>query len=182
MRYALKLFNQAISFLLFIILLAMIILVLTSRASGGDPQFLGYELKTVLSGSMEPGIQTGSIIAVKIGGDMKRFKAGDVITFKMDETDLATHRIIDKKASGNAVIYTTKGDNNKTADSKPVLAENVTAHYTGFTVPYIGYFIEYAKSKEGNAVLFILPGLLLIGYSVMTIWRAISRLEEPKGA
>ncbi|AZB43567.1 signal peptidase I [Bacillus sp. FJAT-42376] len=180
MKLAGKLISQTLSALLFVLLLVMILLVLSSKASGGQPEFFGYQLKTVLSGSMEPGIQTGSIIAVKTGGDMNRFQPGDVITFKMDEKDLATHRIVAKKASGQAVIYTTKGDNNKTPDSEPVLAQNVTAQYTGFTIPYIGYFIEYAKSKEGNALLFIIPGLLLIGYSIITIWRVISRLEEPK--
>ncbi|MTH52390.1 signal peptidase I [Bacillus mangrovi] len=181
-RIVWKLLSQTLSLLLFILLLAMVVLVISSKASGGAPEFFGYQLKTVLSGSMEPGIKTGSIIAVKTGGNMKRFEPGDVITFKMNETDLATHRVVEKRTSGEAVIYTTKGDHNKNADSEPVLAENVTAQFTGFTVPYIGYGIEYAKSKEGNALLFIVPGLMLIAYSGIVIWRALSRLEEPDEA
>lgn len=38
------------------------------RSFWGEPQVFGYQLKTVLSGSMEPEIKTGSIIAVKPGG------------------------------------------------------------------------------------------------------------------
>ncbi|MFF2450437.1 signal peptidase I [Neobacillus sp. NPDC058068] len=70
---------------------------------------------------MEPGIKTGSIIAVKPGGDMNRFKKGDVITFKMDETKLVTRRINEVNKNENQVIYWTKGDNNNSEDINPVL-------------------------------------------------------------
>ncbi|KZZ85088.1 signal peptidase I SipW [Bacillus sp. SJS] len=175
-----KVISTSITALLFIVLLLMIATVVSSKASGGEPQLLGYQMKTVLSGSMEPGIHTGSIIAVKPGGDMKRFGKNDVITFKMDETTLVTHRIIDVIKSGDQVLYKTKGDNNKTADTDPVLSDNVVAEYSGVTIPYLGYFIDFAKSKEGSALLLVLPGILLLGYSGVTIWRAMARLEEPK--
>lgn len=180
MRAVKKIISTAVTTLLFIVLLLMIVMVVSAKASGGEPQFFGYQLKTVLSGSMEPGIDTGSIIAVKPGGDMKRFEKNDVITFKMDETSLVTHRVIDVTKNGDQVLYKTKGDNNKTADTNPVIAENVVAEYSGFTLPYAGYFINYSKSKEGSALLLILPGILLIGYSGVTIWKAIARLEDPK--
>ena len=60
-----KWISNLITGVLFITLLFMLFVVISSRASGGEPAFNGYQLKTVLSGSMEPGIQTGSIIAVK---------------------------------------------------------------------------------------------------------------------
>ncbi|MGD6815545.1 signal peptidase I SipW [Metabacillus sp. 84] len=182
MKAVKRIVSQLMSAFLFLLLTGMILLVVSTNVSGGDPEIFGYQFKTVLSGSMEPGIQTGSVIAVQPGGDMTRFEQGDVITFKMDEQTLVTHRVIERKTSGEHVMYTTKGDNNQSADSSPVLSENVSASYTGFTVPYIGYLIEYAKSKEGNALLFIVPGLLLIGYSILTIWKAVARLEEPKNA
>ena len=63
----------------------MVFIVISSKTSEGAPQILGYQLKTVLSGSMEPGIKTGSIIAVKAGGDMTRFQENDVITFVQEK-------------------------------------------------------------------------------------------------
>lgn len=155
----------------------MIFAVISSKASGGEPQLFGYQLKTVLSGSMEPGIHTGSIIAMKQGGDMKRFVKGDVITFHMDEKTIVTHRVAQVIKRDGKIYYETKGDSNKSTDMNPVSSDQVIGEYTGFTVPYIGYFTEFAKSKEGNAILMIIPGILLLAYSVFTVWKALSKLE-----
>jgi signal peptidase I len=172
--------SNIITGILFAVLIFMVVVVVSSKASGGEPEAFGYQLKTVLSGSMEPGIQTGSIIAVKPGGDMTRFEKGDVITFHQEENMLVTHRVAEVIKNGDQVMYRTKGDNNKTEDLNPVLSENVVAEYTGFTVPYVGYFMDFTNSKNG-AFLFIIPGILLLIYSGFTIWRAISQIEvKPK--
>ncbi|WP_042355373.1 signal peptidase I SipW [Bacillus rubiinfantis] len=173
-----KLISNLLTIILFVVFVGLLFIVISSKAAGGEPQVFGYQLKTVLSGSMEPGIHTGSIIAVKPGGDMSRFEKGDVITFKADETRLVTHRITEVIKSGNQVMYRTKGDNNKTEDLEPVLSSNVVAEYTGFTIPYVGYFMDFAKSKNGSALLLILPGVLLLSYSIVTIWKAIAQIDN----
>ncbi|QTM98308.1 signal peptidase I [Sediminibacillus dalangtanensis] len=177
MKLIMRWLSRLVTFTLFATLLFMVFVVISSKASGGEPQVMGYQLKTVLSGSMEPGIKTGSIIAVKPGGDMTRFEKGDIITFQTEEELLITHRIVDVTTSGDNVLYETKGDNNDAADREPVLSQNVIGEYTGFTVPYIGYFISFAQSKEGSALLLILPGVLLLGYAGFTIWQTISQLD-----
>jgi signal peptidase len=169
--------SNSITFLLFALLIVMLFVVISSKASGGEPQIFGYQLKIVLSGSMEPAIKTGSIIAVKPGVDMNHFKKDDVITFKIDGKKLVTHRIIGVGKNGNQVMYKTKGDNNKTADMNSVLSQNVVAEYTGFTIPFLGYIISFTNSKNG-AFLLIIPGLLLLFYSAFTIWKTISQLDS----
>lgn len=164
--------------LLLVVLLGLIFIVISTKASGGEPQIFGYQLKTVLSGSMEPGIKTGSIIAVKPGGDMTRFNEGDVITFMEKDNLIVTHRITEVINNGEKVMYKTKGDNNESGDMNPVLSENVLAVYTDFTIPYLGYFVDFAKSKAGSALLMILPGILLFGYSIFTIFQTVARLEK----
>lgn len=164
--------------ILLLVFSLMLFIVISSRVAGGEPQIFGYQLKTVLSGSMEPGIKTGSIIAVKPGGDMKRFEKNDVITFKTDEKNLITHRIVKVVKNGDQVSYRTKGDNNKTEDMDSVLSDNVVAEYNGFTIPYLGYVTNYTKSKVGSALLLILPGILILGYSVFSIWKTISQLDK----
>lgn len=174
-----KFISSSITVVLYLVLFAMIIVVVSSKAAGGEPEIFGKQIKTVLSGSMEPGIQTGSIIAVKPGGDMTRFKKGDVITFKQEENMLVTHRVVEVMKSGDHVMYKTKGDNNDAADLEPVLSENVVGEYTGFTIPYIGYFMNIMNSKNG-AFLFIIPGLLLLCYSGFVIGKALSQIEIKK--
>lgn len=180
MKSVKKIISNLITGILFVTLIFMAFVVISSKASGGSPKILGYELKTVLSGSMEPGIQTGSIIAVKPGGDMTRFKKGDVITFKASEKKLITHRIYKVEGSGSTTRYITKGDNNNAPDVEPVLAANVVAHYEGLTIPYVGYGMEAAQSKEGTTLLMIVPGILLLIYSIITIWKAIREIEGSK--
>jgi signal peptidase I len=167
--------SNFITGLLFVVLIFMIVVVVSTKASGGEPQIMGYQLKTVLSGSMEPGIKTGSIIAVKPGGDMNRFKKDDVITFKQEESILVTHRIKDVIKNGELVQYKTKGDNNKTEDQNLVLSDNVVAEYNGFTVPYIGYLMNFTNTKNG-AFLFIIPGILLVLYASLSVWKALSEI------
>lgn len=176
MRKVLKWVNRITTTILFAVLVLMMFVVISSRASGGDPAIFGYQLKTVLSGSMEPGIQTGSIITVKPGGDMTRFEKGDVITYKVDQNQLVTHRIV--KVIGDGAQYVTKGDNNDAPDTSPVLAQNVVAEYTGFTIPYVGYAVDFANSQKGSAILLILPGLFLLGYAFFTIWGAFKELDR----
>ncbi len=157
----------------------MAILVISSKASGGEPQAFGYQFKSVLSGSMEPTFLTGSIIAVKpVEGDArKNLQSGDVITFVDSEKRLITHRIMEVTTSGEHVMYKTKGDNNNAADTAPVLSDNVRAEYTGITIPYIGYFINFAQSKEGGAILLIGPGILLLGYAAFSIMQGLRELD-----
>lgn len=175
-----KILSTIITTILFINLIVMAVLVISSKASGGEPQAFGYQLKTVLSGSMEPTFLTGSIIAVTPleGEEKKNLKEGDVITYVDSEERLITHRVIGIKTSGEHVMYETKGDNNDAADLDPVLSENVQAIYSGFTIPYAGYFINFAQSKEGSAILLIVPGLLLIAYAAYSIYQGLKELDS----
>ena len=179
LKKALKIISNLITVVLFINLILMAFLVISSKASGGEPKAFGYQLKTVLSGSMEPTFQTGSVIAVKPldSKERKSLKKDDIITFQTGEDILITHRIIGVNTSGEHVMYETKGDNNKTADMDAVLSDNVVAVYSGFTIPFIGYFIDFAQSKEGSAILLIGPGILLLGYAGFSIYQALRELD-----
>lgn len=172
--------NNIVSGILMVLLISVASVVVISKTSGGEPQLFGYQFKTVLSGSMEPGIKTGSIIGVKLAEDKTGFKEADIITFQAEEDILITHRITEVVKNGDSVLYRTKGDNNNAEDMNAVLPENVVAVYTDFTVPYVGYFINFAQSKNG-ALLLLIPGFLLLIYSAFTIWKVLSVIElRPK--
>lgn len=178
----LKITSSAITWLLFLLLIMMVFIVISSKASGGEPQIFGYQLKTVLSGSMEPTFKTGSIIAIKPIDDPSTLKKDDVITYMESQDKLITHRIIEVINNGDQTMFKTKGDNNEDPDFNPIIAPNVVGKYTGFTLPFAGYFIDFAKSKNGAALLLILPGVLLLAYSGITIFRALKEIETPKKA
>lgn len=173
-----KWINRLITVLITLLLIFLAYTVIISKIAGEEHNIFGYQLKSVLSGSMEPTFMTGSIIAIKPGGDMTRFRPGDVITFKLNKEMLVTHRIVEVIGSGKNVLYKTKGDHNLIPDQKPVHSQNVVGQYTGFTIPYAGYFFSYTSTNIGSALLLIIPGLLLIGNTTISLWRELSLLEK----
>ncbi|MFF2448523.1 signal peptidase I SipW [Neobacillus sp. NPDC058068] len=179
MKKILKVVSNLITLVLFLNLVLMAFLVISSKASKGETQLFGYQLKAVLSGSMEPTFLTGSIIGVKpLNSEARsKLKKDDIITFKTNEGILVTHRIMGVTESGQNILYVTQGDNNNASDKDPVLSDNVVAIYSGFTIPYIGYFINFAQSKEGTALLLIGPGILLLGYATFIIYRGLKELD-----
>lgn len=172
--------SRLITISLSIILLVMIVVVISSKASGGEPSLFGYQLKSVLSGSMEPTFKTGSVIAVKPLEDASNLKEGDIITFLQSEKEVVTHRVNGVVDQGDQVMYQTKGDNNEDIDTNLVPSTNVVAKYTGVTIPYLGYFMNFSRSSTGTAVLLIVPGILLLIYSAITIFTALKDIDQPR--
>jgi len=78
-----------------------------------------YRVLSVLSGSMEPAIHTGSVVIVAPAAD---YKIGEVITFgEISKTKTpTTHRISDMKIVDGKPVYITKGDANNAPDNKEV--------------------------------------------------------------
>ncbi|MGM0838337.1 MAG: signal peptidase I SipW [Bacillota bacterium] len=167
--------NKSVTTLLLILLVCIVFLIIASRAAGGEPNLFGYKLLTVLSGSMEPEIKTGSIILIKLEEETTNFEVGDVVTFKAQDNILITHRIVEVDTDGQR--YITKGDNNNAPDPNPVIAENILAKYSDFTIPSVGYVYQFVNTRQGSVLLIILPGLLLLGHGAFTIWRSLKRME-----
>ncbi|WP_312471360.1 signal peptidase I SipW [Neobacillus sp.] len=182
MKKTVKIIERIITIILVVNVIIMTFLVISSKLSKGETQIFGYQLKTVLSGSMEPTFLTGSVIAIKSlnSDESGTLKKGDIITFQTNEKILVTHRIIGVTTNDKNVLYETKGDNNKTADLVPVPSEDVLAKYSGYTIPYVGYIIDFAQSKNGSALLLIGPGIILLGYAIFTLFQIIGGNEEKK--
>lgn len=133
----------------------------------------GIRVYTVLSGSMEPAYHVGSLIYVKpVSPEM--LKAGDVITFMLNQDTVVTHRIAQvlPDADGAGLRFVTKGDANETEDAGWVYAQNVIGRAV-VTIPYLGYLSAYIQRPPGSclAVAFC-AALLLISF--------LSSLLKPK--
>jgi len=167
---------------LIIILLISLFYTVESKVTGDPPNLFGYQLLVVLSGSMEPGIKTGSIIAVKQTDEVDYFQIGDIITYQSlnDPNILITHRIVDMKQNEAEVMYITKGDSNDVPDVMPVPARNVKGVYAHFTVPYLGYFFSFLNTKYGIFLMMVIPGIYLIVSQISTLWRLMMEEEKKK--
>lgn len=115
----------------------------------------------VLSGSMEPTIETGSLSFINKHVEYSDIKEKDIIAFKMDKT-LVTHRVIEITDKG----MVTKGDNNDIQDGSLVTKTNFVGKNI-FWIPKVGYLVKAIQSTKGRIVfitciiLLLAAGLLL---------------------
>ena len=111
----------------------------------------------VLSGSMEPTIETGSISFINKHAKIENIKEKDVIAFKMNDGTLVTHRAIKINDSG----IVTKGDNNKVEDSNMVTKANFVGKNL-FWIPKVGYIVKAFQTTTGRIIAVALIILLLV--------------------
>ena len=122
------------------------------------PNLIGFKSFAVISGSMEPNIHVGSIVYAK-PVDYKELKVGDVISFKINDSTMVTHRINSIHEKNNSFI--TKGDANNTVDGTPVPYQNIVGKVK-FTVPFIGYISMNIKTPLGIAMLCGVVAIIII--------------------
>ena len=126
-------------------------------------RIVGLRVFTVLSGSMEPTYHTGALIYVK-KVDPVEIKAGQVITFMLDENTVATHRVVGVVPDEDdpaALRFRTKGDANDAEDGSLVHCKNVIGTPV-FTIPYLGYVADYIQHPPGMYVAISAGAILLL--------------------
>lgn len=170
-----KFLKNLLSITLIIILLFMIYAVFSTKILHKEAAIFPYQIKAVLSGSMEPEMKTGSVILIKTNVNPHQLTENDVISFITKDENIVTHRIIE--ANHNKEKFTTMGDANDVADMEAVLQENIIGQYTGISIPYLGYPLMFLNTKHGVALLFLLAGFSLLTYAVFNI---ISMVKQTK--
>ena len=140
-------------------------------------RLFGFQVFSVLSGSMEPEYHVGSLIYVK-EVDYHELKSGDVITFMLSEDLVATHRIVDvypDQDDPTVLRYQTKGDANEAPDGTLVHYKNVIGTPV-FTIPYLGYVADFIQKPPGSYAAIAVGAVLLALMFLPDLFRE----EEPK--
>lgn len=135
-----------------------------------------YIILTVLSGSMEPSIQTGSIVAIKPADS---YKIGDVVTYGAIGKDKipVTHRIQEIKVVNGQTLFVTKGDANGSPDANEVGEKSV--HGKVFlTLPYVGYAVSALRKPIGFFLIVAIPLLLIVIEEVKSIKKELKKKKE----
>ena len=126
-------------------------------------RLFGLQVYTVLSGSMEPTYHTGSLIYVK-KVDPYTIEVGQPITFMLDESTIATHRVVGvvpDEEDSTVVRFRTKGDANDLEDGTLVHYKNVIGTPV-LTIPYLGYVANYVQHPPGMYVAVSAGAILLL--------------------
>jgi signal peptidase I len=140
----------------------------------------GYRPVVVYSGSMEPTLGVGSLALVE-RVPSERVRVGDVLTFAdpAQRRRLVTHRVVEvvQRPEGG-LAYRTKGDANTHRDPWAI-ALPAEAGRLAFDVPYVGYALWYAKTREARTALVLLLAGLVLTFLLRAIWRREDEPAEP---
>lgn len=127
---------------------------------------------TVVSGSMEPSIKTGSIVLTQPVSPSS-LRVGDVVAFTSpsNSRDVILHRITGIKST-DPLRFETKGDNNDTADPWDLMDVGVLGRQI-LSIPYLGHITAFIRTPLGFALLIIVPAVLFIISQVLNIRKYI---------
>jgi len=127
-------------------------LVLAPRATHG-------ETLEVLTGSMRPTIQPGSLVFVR-PVDPNELRVGDIATYQTHsgKSSLVTHRVVAVHRDERGLTFTFKGDANSVADPQAVPAAALHGR-VWLTIPYAGEARALAGTRAGYVLLVLLPAL-----------------------
>ena len=129
--------NIIFYFLVFIFLLIALFSIMGNKGIGE------YKSFNILTGSMSPNINPGSLIITK-KVDTNEIKANDVITFKGSNTkSVTTHRVVEViKDKDGKVKFQTKGDANKVLDPM-LIGQDLVVGKVICSMPHLGSIINF---------------------------------------
>ncbi len=130
----------------------------------------GYAILEVVSGSMEPTIHVGDLIVIDT--KCSEFHVNDIVTFRDDNDNFVTHRII--SIQDEKMI--TKGDNNNSSDEESDL-NTIVGRYL-FRLPALGMIMASLKTPFVMVMILIVGVLLCLFVSMDKDGNLIQSEEE----
>src|SRR5918911_956673 len=141
----------------------MLGLVVLALCSYGVLLARGYRPVALYSGSMRPTLPVGSLAVDRIvrASDVR---VGDMITFAnpYEPRKLVTHRVVAVVRAAHGLGYRTRGDANPERDPWTIRLPARVGRVS-FDVPWAGYALIYAKTREVRTALILLAGLSVLG-------------------
>ena len=157
-------------------LLLVVPVVLGMVALASLPSF-DMRLLVVMSGSMEPTIDTGDAVVVRTA-DPATVAVGDVITYRGYGTDrLTTHRVIDVRDVDGDRHFRTQGDANGSPDPNLAPAGGVVGRVV-LRLPRFGWVALQLQRPQVRLVALALPAALVAVGAVRDL-RAALRTPAP---
>ena len=131
------------------------------------PKILNYQAYTVISGSMEPEIETGSL--VYIGPiEPQDVEVDDVIAFYggCDSNAIITHRVVENRVIMGEFI--TKGDANQTNDMNPVPYDELIGRVE-LTIPKFGVVAQLLSGTQGKIAAGCIIALAVVLHVIAAV-------------
>ena len=178
--HAIKFIMGVLSWTIFVILVLIAIFLVyyfvstKIYAEKGEEFRPAIGLYTILTGSMEPNINSYDVIVDWTKFTPEDIKVGDVITFvstsSLTKGMTITHRVIDIKQDASGYSYQTKGDANLSPDTAYVPFANVEGKVL-FRIPQLGRLQSFLATQGGWLVVVVIPALFIIISDIVKIFR-----------
>lgn len=161
---------KAIGIILVIGLVALVV--------GGFAGLLPIKFFNVLSGSMEPTIPTGSIVA-SYDIDPSQLVVDDVVMFNPRDTSMVMHRIVGINETETGIEFITRGDANNTNDPIPIYPQEIVGKVF-FFLPGVGAATGWIRENLIAFIVFVLA----IMFGVQAVFNFLKHQweseDEPK--
>ena len=143
------------------------------------PSVSGHRSLTVLTGSMEPTLETGSVVVDEMIAPTDA-RVGDIVTFSdpAHPGRLITHRLRRAEVEGDTVHMVTKGDANDAPERWDIEASGQIGRVI-FHVPLLGHARAMVGTRQSYLVLMF--AIVFLGAWVLAdVWRRpATRESEP---
>ena len=135
------------------------------RSSGGDSALtcllLHIRPAVVVSGSMEPAIQTGSMVFIDMDYQASDVVKRDIIGFDANGI-MVTHRVKELTEEG----FVTKGDANSDPDPATVSANRYLGRVIMW-IPWIGRVTKFLSTTQGKVMIITAFVSIMLIYSLL---------------
>lgn len=119
----------------------------------------GHQVFVIRSGSMAPAIPVGA--AVVLDGVGSHVQPGDVVTMRLDNGAVFTHRVTRPVSLGGAAYIETKGDANDGVDPALTPLDHVLGR-VALSLPIAGYLMAGLGTPAGLATALLAAITLLV--------------------
>lgn len=168
---------------LLVLMVALVIFVFISRASGHTPSIFGNRIYRVQTDSMVPTLEVGDVILVR-DADPEDIHNGDIITYRVTSGELAgqtiTHRVAqDPEVRNGVYYYRTKGDREGAVLDAEISYDQVEGKYVN-TLAFLNKMYSFFLSPTG-LIVFIGIIILLFGYEMISLiisYKATDEMDE----
>lgn len=153
-----------------------------STSGNGVPNILGIRIFSIQTESMYPTLLPGDLIFDTGVKDASELRKDDIITYWTvinGERVLNTHRIYEIYDGGGYLIFSTKGDNNTSADPLTVHESEVVGKYS-FRVAGVGKVFDYLQTSTGFLIVIVIPVFLFFLFHLVQFFRVLFEYQNVK--
>lgn len=124
------------------------------------PPALGHPVFVVQSGSMSPAIPVGAAV-VDSPADITAIAPGDVVTLRLADGAIFTHRVTRVVRTDAGAFVETKGDANESVDPALTPIGEVVGR-VDVAIPFAGFLVAFLAQPSGFATAILLALTILV--------------------